>query len=474
MAKIAAPLVLFSCVSWLPVSGAATVDSAEVADDQACEMQTSLLQTKTEMRDTTRHRGKLAKSQMLEAIEEAKAKIGNRHVAQHLDDTKVAEHTKTSHLLAAVAAAKAKVVHVSKQEACAIADETDDNTAIASLVPNNGFVCYQGTKRELDQAYCLLGTAPTRALYRAGDSPWFQGDDVPADVEVQFGSCESRTYDNLLHNPDDCWAPVQKWIRSGEEGEADFAGWEVAQGENWANYDSYYAPDGMNMGIFLSGCICLPGCDVMDAMDGICEDVDQESFMRSGSDDNDEDDNDEDAEEVDRSPGRVARFEACAIADENDENRAVASLVPNNGFVCYEGTKRELDQAYCFLGTAPTRALYRAGDSPWFQGDEVPADVLVELGSCESRGYNNLLHSPDDCWAPVQKWIRSGEEGDADFAGWEVAQMENWANYDSHYTIQEGSMGMGIFMSGCICLPGTDVIHAMGDLCVDVEPFLPL
>jgi len=486
MAKLATSLVLFSSLS---VSVSATLDSADVADEQACEMQTTLLQTKTEMRDAKRHviHGKSKKSNLLAAVAEAKAKIASRLAVQRSEGTKLAALSNKSHMLTAVAEAKVKVasraavkrsgVTVSRQEACAIADETDDNTAVASLVPNNELVCYQGTKRELDQAYCFLGTAPTRGLYRAGDSPWFQGD-APADVEVELESCESRGYELLLHDPDDCWAPVQKWIRSGEAGEVDFDAWEWAQAENWDNYDAHYniGEDSMNIGLFLSGCICLPGTDVMDAMQDLCEVVDLASFMVDNDDDAEDEDEDEDEDEEEHDiPARVSRHEACAIADETDDNTVVASLVPNNELVCYQGTKRELDQAYCFLETAPTRALYRAGDSPWFQGD-APADVEVELGSCESRGYELLLHDPDDCWAPVQKWIRSGEAGEVDFDGWESAQFQNWENYDAHYGIEEGDMNMGIFLSGCICLPGTDVMDVMQEICdvVDHEGFLPM
>merc|ERR1719329_549634 len=374
MAKIAAPFVLFSHATCGPISTSALLESVDACDDQAAwDMQTTLLQTKTELRDAKRHHNdKAMQSSLLTAIAEAKGKVAKQK--QSVQTNKESQGSKMR----------------TRQEACAIADATDDNTVVASLVPNNGFVCYGGTKRELDQAYCLLQTAPTRALYRAENSPWFQGDDVPADVEVQLESCESRGYEFLLHDPDDCWAPVQKYIRAGDEGDEDFAGWEIAQSQNWENYDSHYgiAPDAMNTGLFLSGCICLPGTDVMDAMEEICQEVDDMGFLPIESSLLQTETEMRDTKramqsslltaiaEAKRKVSKEAetvhmnresqaskvrtRQEACAIADATDDNTVVASLVPNNGFVCYGGTKRELDQAYCLLQTAPTRALYRA------------------------------------------------------------------------------------------------------------------
>lgn len=273
MTKVAASIVVLSVVAWFPSHAQAVLDVADGADEEACEMQTTLLQTKTEMLVAKRHfvhsqlvsdappmlkvNRSEVRDRLLVAVTEAKAKVADRFLINRSDEG-----------------------HISRQEACAIADETEENTVVASLVPNNGLVCYQGTKRELDRTYCLLGTAPTRALYRAGASPWFQGDDVPADVEVETGSCESRGYDFLMHDPDDCWAPVQKWL-NGERREEDMEAWELAQGANWDSYDEHYGvdADGMDTGIFLSGCICLPGTDVMDAMHEICDVVEQEGYL---------------------------------------------------------------------------------------------------------------------------------------------------------------------------------------------------
>jgi len=271
--KIGTSGALLSNLLWTANCLSLAVDPTVGADDEACEMQKTLLQTTAEVRVTKRHH--IPKQQEVEKPFEASPRFEVRPQAREL-------------LLAAVSQTKAKLanqpavqhseaVRRSRQEECAIADETDENLEVASLVPNNELVCYQGTKRELDQVYCFLQTAPTRALYRAGASPWHQGE-VPDDVEVQLGSCGERGFDFLMHDPDDCWAPVQKWLNE-ENREADMEAWENAQAQNWDNYDSYFETEFLDMGIFLSGCICLPGSDVIHALDELCDAVQAENLL---------------------------------------------------------------------------------------------------------------------------------------------------------------------------------------------------
>lgn len=146
-----------------------------------------------------------------------------------------------------------------KQEACGLAVETTENAQVANLVPANGLICYQGLQREMDRVFCLLQTAPTRALYPS--------------ASVEVGSCASRGFDHLEHDPDDCWANSQKWLRSNTD---DLDRWKDAQETVWHEYnDAEGVEDFMDIrgGMALSGCICLPGSDVMNAMGDMCAEV---------------------------------------------------------------------------------------------------------------------------------------------------------------------------------------------------------
>lgn len=275
MARIA-PVALLSIVGLVPSCVSAILEPAIGADDEACEMQKTLLQTNADLRITKRQTN-------------VNTLMGGSHLSGAATEIKVT--SKTS-MFAAASRAKASLAHQpatqrsgavvgSQQEACVLAAETEENSQIASLVPNNELVCYQGTQRELDRAYCLLQTAPTRALYRAADSPWFpEGVEVPANVEVELGDCETRGYGHLEHNPDDCWPSVQKWLPA-ENPETHLSDWEIAQSENWENYDEHFQArtDFLDLGILLSGCICLPGSDVIEAMQDICDAIVHEGLL---------------------------------------------------------------------------------------------------------------------------------------------------------------------------------------------------
>lgn len=163
---------------------------------------------------------------------------------------------------------------------------------------------------------------------------------------------------------------------------------------------------------------------------------------------------------LERASSALRRQEACGLAAETSESVEVAHLVPANGLICYQGSRREMDRVFCLLQTAPTRALYPGAS--------------VATGSCASRGFDHLEHDPDDCWVNSQKWLRSGTD---DLDRWKDAQEAVWHQYNDAEGIEDFmDLRGGMALSGCICLPGSDVMSAMGEMCAEVEQLglLPL
>jgi hypothetical protein len=114
---------------------------------------------------------------------------------------------------------------------------------VASMVPDCGHVCYQGPAFMIPHVLTSIRMSVGAGLYEG-----------PRDTIVQNVSCASRGYTVLEDDPDDCWAPAQKWVRDHSA----MQDWQQAQMANWQGIADREGIDLMRV-VAAGGCTCLRG-----------------------------------------------------------------------------------------------------------------------------------------------------------------------------------------------------------------------
>jgi hypothetical protein len=114
---------------------------------------------------------------------------------------------------------------------------------VASMVPDCGHVCYQGPVAMMPMVF--------EALSLSVGAPLYEG---PRDAILQNVTCASRGYEVLEDDPDDCWAPAQKWVRDHSA----MQDWQQAQLANWQGIASRQGIELMRV-VSAGGCTCLRG-----------------------------------------------------------------------------------------------------------------------------------------------------------------------------------------------------------------------
>jgi len=114
------------------------------------------------------------------------------------------------------------------------------------LIPDSQLICYEGPATLLSTALDNLRITPAALLWNASNPGVIVGT-----------TCAARGYRTAHDDPDDCWAPAVKWVRSGDQGVADANAWGQAQPASWAQWTAAHGVN-ISYAFDILSCICAP------------------------------------------------------------------------------------------------------------------------------------------------------------------------------------------------------------------------
>jgi len=258
----------------------------------------------------------------------------------------------------------------------------------ASLIPEHGLVCFQGPADQIFQTPRLFSPGPL-----AGFSPH---------SGALQSTCEELGYPESLEVQDSCWPFAIMHFKANSNKDLIF---EQLRKQSLAMVNDYADSHNIDREFAMKWTAC-DGCYA-----GVGKDT---TFRWVGAD-------------------RQYSKEECATIKPDsakvlrEARRKTGALVPNTGFVCFEGAFDYMEDVLSHTKGTPFEDLFN--------------EKTVEETTCAKLGYDEARDARDECWPEASKHVRSAANMQ-ELIAWVVGPegtREQMKKYDQSHGLPEGT-----------------------------------